>query len=365
MRGITFIIKPVGAACNLACDYCYYRSKASEDNVAVMGEEILSKFVSEYLALPQRKAAFIWHGGEPLLAGQEFFAGALRLQEQYRQNGQKITNRIQTNATLVDEKWAGFLGDHQFQVGISLDGHQAIHDSHRCYPSGKGSFTDVIRAVAFLKEAGAKLGTLIVLTKSSLGHEDEIFQFLVESGIHHFDLRPCALANRLSGGKPDCSISPKEFADSATRTFDLWWELDDPQIHIRLFENVLRGILGGEPGLCEFAGTCTAYFTLDIDGSIYPCDKFAGLTAFRFGNILETPLTEILGSEVYHNFAAQVEAGRSECAGCEWLSICDGGCTYYRYMRRGNLTDHNYFCGFRRLFLQHVKERVNQFRERR
>lgn len=141
--------------------------------------------------------------------------------------------------------------------------------------------------------------------------------------------------------------------------------MDDPGIRIRLFENVLRGVLGGEPGLCEFAGTCATYFTLDIDGSIYPCDKFAGLSAFRFGNILESSLTEILGGEGYRNFAAQVEAGRSECIGCEWLSVCGGGCAYYRYMRRGNLVDQNYFCGFRRQFLQHVKGRVNQLQDRR
>lgn len=365
MRGITFIIKPVGDACNLTCDYCYYREGAPEGSVVVMNRAVLSKFISEYLALPQSKAVFIWHGGEPLLAGREFYEEAVHLQRYYQQNGQKIVNRIQTNATLVDGGWANFFKDNQFQVGISLDGPLAIHNDHRRYPSGEGSFASVMEAVSLLKSAGTTFGTLVVLTRSSLGREAEIFQFLVENGVHHFDLRPCALVNRFSRDTPDCSISPREFADSTARIFDLWWELDNPGVHVRLFENILRGILGGEPGLCEFVGACATHFTLDIDGSIYPCDKFAGLGAFRFGNILEAPLAEILASEVYRNFAAQINAANSGCSGCGWLSICGGGCAYYRYMRRGSFTDRNYFCGFRRSFLQHVKERVDQLQERR
>lgn len=364
MRGMTFIIKPVGDACNLACDYCYYRSEASED-VVVMDKAVLSKFILDYQTLPQSRAVFIWHGGEPLLAGIKFFEEVVRLQKMHQTDDQKIVNRIQTNAALVDESWAKFFKDNQFHVGVSLDGPLAIHDSHRRYPSGGGSFADVIRTVRLLESIGSTFGTLVVLTQDSLGHEEGIFQFLVESGICHFDLRPCALVNRTSGEAADCSITPKEFADSTAKIFDLWWELDDPQIHIRLFENVLQGFLGGEPGLCEFAGTCTAYFTLDIDGSVYPCDKFAGLSAFKFGNILELPLTEILDGEGYRNFTTQVEASRLECTECEWFSVCGGGCAYYRFMQRGNLTDHNYFCGFRRRFLQHVKERINQLQGRR
>ena len=353
-RGITFIIKPVGAACNLACDYCYFRKQSSSSTR--ISEEILEKVTSEYLALPQKRFDFIWHGGEPLLAGLDFFKNAIRLQKSYRREGQKIFNGIQTNATLLDESWVSFFKKNQFHVGVSLDGPKDTHNAHRHYPSGKGSFDNVMRGISLLKESGVSFAILVVWTKESLGHEEEIFEFFVKNGIYKFDLLPCISTD---GKGPRSSLTPNEFAKSMIKTFDLWWRLDNPEVRIRLFESVIRGVLGGKQNVCKFTGACASYCTLDYNGDIYPCDKFVGISNFVFGNITKSGLANILNGERRRHFATQVQNLSDDCVKCKWKNVCNGGCTYHRYIPRRNLADKSYFCDFRKGFFSYVQKCVN------
>lgn len=70
------MVKPVGAVCNLACEYCYYLEKANlykENPKHVMSDELLEKFIDEYInsqTMPQ--VLFTWHGGETLMRPLSF-----------------------------------------------------------------------------------------------------------------------------------------------------------------------------------------------------------------------------------------------------------------------------------------------------
>lgn len=361
MKGVTFIIKPVGAACNLVCDYCYFgvgcRECGRSGNTRI-SRVVLERFISEYLILSQDRFDFIWHGGESLLAGIDFFKDAVRLQKVYSRNGQNIFNGIQTNATLLNEDWASFFKENHFHVGVSLDGPEYIHNAHRRYPSGEGSFADTMRGIALLREYGVNFATLTVLSKESLGHEGEIFDFFLRNGIYKIDLLPCVAPETMESGKSVGAVAPGEFAGSVAKMFDLWWQLDNPEVRVRLFENVLLGFLGSKPHICKFAGTCARQCTLDYNGDVYPCDKFVGMKDFMFGNIAESNLADILDSDARQRFITQVRTFPSDCVNCRWKAICNAGCVYHRYIRRGILADKTYFCSFRRLFFQHVQMRV-------
>jgi uncharacterized protein len=355
-KGVTFIIKPVGAACNLACDYCYFRVHC-KSRATRIGDEILGRFISEYLALPQKRFDFVWHGGEPLLAGLDFFKKVIRLQKPHRRKGQKIFNGLQTNATLLNEDWVSFFKENRFHIGVSLDGPRDIHNIHRNYPSGKGSFNDVMKGISLLKGGEVSFAVLVVWAKDSLGHEKEIFEFLVETGIHKFDLLPCVLAD---GKEPKSSLTPAEFARSMIKMFDLWWQLDNPEVRVRLFESAIRGVLGGKQSVCKFTGACASYCTLDYNGEIYPCDNFVGMPDFVFDNIKKSNLHTVLNGEKRQRFAVQTQNLPADCVKCEWKNICNDGCVYHRYLRRGNLADKSYFCNFRKEFFDHVRKCVSK-----
>ena len=144
------MVKPVGAVCNLACDYCYYLEKANlyKDNPKhVMSDELLEKFIDEYInsqTMPQ--VLFTWHGGETLMRPLSFYKKAMELQKKYAR-GRTIDNCIQTNGTMLTDEWCEFFRENNWLVGVSIDGPQEFHDEYRKNKMGKPSFVKVMQGI--------------------------------------------------------------------------------------------------------------------------------------------------------------------------------------------------------------------------
>ena len=149
------MVKPVGAVCNLACEYCYYLEKANlyKDNPKhVMSDELLEKFIDEYInsqTMPQ--VLFTWHGGETLMRPLSFYKKAMELQKKYAR-GRTIDNCIQTNGTMLTDEWCEFFHDNHWLVGVSIDGPQEFHDEYRKNKLGKPSFVKVMQGINLLKK---------------------------------------------------------------------------------------------------------------------------------------------------------------------------------------------------------------------
>lgn len=359
MQGKIFVIKPVGARCNLNCDYCYYRSKGNGEKT-VIDDRMLEEFVRQYLAFSQSTFQFTWHGGEPTLAGVDFFENIISLQQFYGKE-KKISNEIQTNATLVNEKWIDFFERNQFHVGVSIDGPQEIHDKYRRDRLGKGSFEKVTRAISLLRRSKLQWGALVVLTKASLGSEERIFEFLVRNKINNFDLLPVIFLDKKTDISDDYSISPEEFREAIVKMFNLWWKLDKPDIHIRLFQEMIRALLKETPlrCICNSPG-CANYLTLDCDGTIYPCEAFTGIEDFNFGNILDSTLKEILANGRYQSFVAKTKEVDLECRDCKWGQICPGRCIFDRYKYGNDVMEKDFLCSFRRIFFPYLERKIKE-----
>src|SRR5512139_3721357 len=128
-EGFHLMAKPAGPACNLRCVYCFYREKQtllSSDTPSRMRDAVLETYTRQYIEAQTGPVTFEWQGGEPALAGIEFFERALALQKQYGR-GRKIANALQTNGTLLDDRWCEFLATNRFLVGVSLDGSGPVH----------------------------------------------------------------------------------------------------------------------------------------------------------------------------------------------------------------------------------------------
>lgn len=356
-----FVIKPVGAKCNLSCDYCYYRSKDKMEKT-VMKDSIIEEFMKQYLVFPQSVFQFIWHGGEPTLAGIDFFKNVISIQTFYGEE-KKISNEIQTNAALLDEKWIDFFERNQFHVGVSIDGPQEIHDKYRKDHLGQGSFEKVMRSIALLRKSKLQWGALVVLTKASLESEKQIFDFLVKNEIYNLDLLPVIFMGKEKSVPDEYSISLEEFNRVIVKIFNLWWEMDEPNIRIRLFREMIQALLKEKPlcCICNSPG-CANYFTIDWDGTIYPCEAFMGIEDFKFGNILDSTLEEILANSRYQNFVARTKEIDSECCHCQWWQICPGRCIFDRYKFGDSLAGKDFLCSFRRMFFPYLKEKIKEVR---
>jgi len=328
--------KIVASRCNLRCKYCYYHGQHKRQN-EIMSEGVLRELISKTLKFSElNPVQIVWHGGEPMLAGIEFFETVLSLEAELSQ-GRKFENHIQTNATLVSDQWADFFARNQFVVGISLDGPESIHNSYRVYKNGRGSFADVMRGLNRLHEVGLNPGAIALITKASLRHAKEMLNFFVSAGVKRFLPKPCYEVS--SDGEPtEFSISSHEFSEFMLEILDAWLEKDNPLISIRNLEQMMVGVAGGNPSLCEFSGKCWLCPKIEYDGSVGPCDSMSSHN-YHFGNIVENTWDEIFQGKEFLRFLSELKASESPCQDCEWLKNCHNRCT--RYCSSGGL---NVFC---------------------
>ncbi|MBU1104804.1 radical SAM protein [Candidatus Parcubacteria bacterium] len=145
--GFSLQLKPVGSSCNLRCRYCYVAPFRSPKQ-SVMRLDIAGKVVRECIE-GSSHPTITWHGGEPMMAGLPFFEGVLEVQKRHA-NGKPVRNIMQTNATLITPRFAKFLSENHFEVGVSLDGSEQTHGMNRVYPKGKNSYGSTMRGLQLL-----------------------------------------------------------------------------------------------------------------------------------------------------------------------------------------------------------------------
>ena len=155
MPPLSIMLKPASGLCNLRCKYCFYADEAANRETAsygMMSEDTLEQILKRTLAFAEGSCTVVFQGGEPTLAGLDFFRKAMELEKKWNVNHVAIHNSIQTNGILLDREWATFLKEHNFLVGISLDGNRRVHDANRLDAGGDGTFAQVMGAINLLKE---------------------------------------------------------------------------------------------------------------------------------------------------------------------------------------------------------------------
>ncbi|MBG0786694.1 MAG: SPASM domain-containing protein [Anaerolineaceae bacterium] len=352
---ITYIVK-ISGVCNLSCKYCYYLTRRPNEYNNIIKSDLLESFLWQTANLSD-DVQIIWHGGEPLLAGIDFFTHVLEIQEMISRRKQTVFhNKIQTNATLINEQWINIFLRGNFGIGISLDGSKIINDVYRKTNQGKGSFDLVMNGIEKLKDHQIHFSILSVVSKANLGKENEIFDFYREQNFDRFDFLPCVEIDQRKNVCEYCdySLQAGDYSSFMIQMFDRWFTLDNPSISIRFFEEVLFALLGNSAGLCHLSGTCGNYITMNFDGSIFPCDNFIGVDELSFGNIQQDALSKIIFGPKRNKFISSIGKIRKECEGCEFWNICKGGCSYYSYFINKQFTSENFFCNDRKLIFAHI-----------
>jgi uncharacterized protein len=376
--------KPCGPLCNLDCVYCFYSYKKDREDSSynwTMDHETLDIFVRDYIRSQPSgyPVQFVWQGGEPALIGLDFFEEAVELQRKYRGHGQRITNSFQTNATLIDEKWASFFGENKFLLGVSIDGPKEIHDHYRVDHQGKGSFDRVMQGVEQLKEYNVDYNALVSITdissKDPLSIYDflrahfEFIQFIPIVAKEDFKERAPFLFLRNSGnsGEEDAasnsepatgwSVTPQGFGTFLTTIFDTWVKHDVGKVFVQFFDYTLANWLDYRAPLCVLNRTCGKALVIEHNGDIFSCDHFV-FPEFRLGNIKETPLAELARGPDQASFGSDKwERLPGACRNCQYLRLCFGGCPKNRFSAttegEGEL---NYLCEGYRAFFAHTEK---------
>ena len=330
MQHLTILVKPASSLCNMRCDYCFYHDVSSHREVrsyGIMSDDVLDKLIRRAFAFAERSVSFVFQGGEPTLAGIDFFKRAVAYQKKYNSRGIAVYNTIQTNATLIDEELAAFFKANKFLVGVSLDGDKALHDAYRRFPDGSGSFDRVTSRIELLKKHGVDFNILAVISKKSALAAKKIYYALRE--YKHLQFIP--LIDDFGKESTDLSLSAEDYGRFLTDTFELYYRdiLAGEYVSVRDFDSYVNMLRGYPPSSCAMQGKCGGYFTVEADGSVYPCDFYV-TDDYKIGNINESSFFSLAKSERLSDFINGSVCTIEECRACKWFKLCRGGCRRHR-----------------------------------
>lgn len=355
MKRLTPVIKPVGNACNSRCVYCFYSGR-HPSTFTVMDDILREEVIRKFLSWDADRVDFIWHGGEPLLAGTEFYQKAIKEQEKHNLLNKSISNSFQTNGTLLDDEWVSFCIDNNFDIGLSFDGTPELHDKQRPMIGEVSSYKIIDKAFDLMQEKGLKINVICVVTKQSLSKWKEIIDFCIQRGINSIDFSPCNDAFN-QHDSDSIEITMKEFSEFIIHIFEYWVDNSDPSFRIRTIDNVITGIFNKEPLLCHMrAGTsCGLFATINNDGNIYICDNLDSESDRLIDNIKNVvSYDQILHNDTLTSYQNEFTATRRNlnCDSCSIQHVCSAGCPKYAHL----ITPDR--CKELILFIDQMKDRV-------
>ena len=365
MQYVNFLVKPASSLCNMRCRYCFYEDEAANRAQASMG--VMSAQTAELLIRQALETvdfngqiSFAFQGGEPTVAGLGFFQNFVETVRRLNTRRIPVSYSIQTNGLALDGEWAEFLAKNRFLVGLSLDGDKAIHDEFRVDAAGKGTWARVQKNLALLQKAGVECNLLCVVTRRCAKSAVRVYHALQKTGIRYLQFIPCLDPLGEPRGQRPWSLTPEDYGAFLCALFDEWhrdWAAGR-YTSVRLFDDYVHLAMGLPAGTCATSGSCGAYFVVEADGGVYPCDFYV-LDQWKLGDLHETPLAAMGKSERAKRFLADGLEHPAPCAACRWQSLCFGGC------KRDWTTDaeglkQNYYCSSFQRFFAHAEPRLRR-----
>jgi len=351
--------KPTGAQCNLDCAYCFYRTKEGlyPDSNFRMTDEVMEEYIRQTIEghhVPH--VTFAWQGGEPTQMGLDFFRRAVGVQKKHAKTKTRIENTFQTNGILLDDEWCRFFHDNAFLVGLSMDGPGELHDVYRRDRRGRGTFDRVLKATRLLQKHHVEFNILCAVNSTNADHPLEVYRFFRdELGAPYIQFIPIVEREEEGNTVTDRSVRPEQWGRFLTRVFDEWIRRDVGRTFVLNFDWALAGWLGRAGTVCVFGPTCGLEVALEHNGDLYSCDHFVEPDHF-LGNILTTPLAELVSSEQQRRFgAAKRDTLPRQCRECGFLAVCNGECPKNRFIETPDgEAGLNYLCEGYKAFFSHA-----------
>lgn len=379
--GFHLLAKPSGSTCNIDCTYCFFLSKEAlyPNEKSRMSKATLEAYIRQLLEshrVPEVTVA--WQGGEPTLMKLDFFRHAVELVEKYRRPGQTVHHTFQTNGLLLDDDWCAFFKQHQFLVGLSVDGPRELHNAFRVDRRGQGTFDLVMKGWRALRRHGVDFNILCTVNAANQHHGRSVYRFFRdELGAKWVQFIPIIerateqtieIANLGWSAQPgekrllytqtgnlvtERSVGGEQYGRFLIDVFEEWVRHDVGQVFVQLFDVTLEAFFGRHL-LCIHAPTCGYGPALEHNGDLYSCDHFVE-PDFKLGNIHETHMLKLVASPEQRKFGeAKRETLTAQCQGCKVRHLCNGGCPKDRFaLSRDGEPGQNYLCPGLELFFMH------------
>lgn len=342
--------------CNIDCSYCYLPHRDRRERLSI---DLLYRLVDRLVEFLETAPAMmrnqvmrhdttapeaidiVWHAGEPMVLPLSFYQAALAAFEPLARRGIAISHGFQTNGTLISDRWIAFMLQAGLKVGVSIDGPRDLHDRHRRYRDGRGSFDACLAGIRRLQAASVPFHVISVLSEPSLHVPDRLFDFYCGTGLFEVGFN----IEEIEGGNRTSSLSvphvPSLYRTFLRRFLDLNARAGFP-IRLREAERMSTIMINGElprndqvePG---------RMLTVDFSGNVSTFSpELAGLRSeafadFIIGNVRESSLADMLGGPVATALAAEIARGVARCRmSCDLFAFCKGGSPVNKFCETGS-----------------------------
>jgi len=352
----TTMIEPT-TGCNLRCRYCY---SDSEDG-RVMSHEVLSLALEKATRHAEengfKEIHLIWHGGEPLLVGMDFFQQAISILDGLH-SSLSCRHFVQTNGLLLDDEYCRFFRDTNFEVGVSLDGPSEVHNQSRIASNGRGTHTEVMEKVHLLEKHQVPIGFNAVISQASKGKARDIYRFFQ-------DLRYGFRVNPVIPGwgcheTQDYLLGEGDYGEFLCWLFDEWTSTEKDRVSVSPLDMHVRAILDGEATECQQLPSCIGlHLGIKPGGEAVLCSRFE---RHVLGDIQTMSISDLFSSPVCKQIQERTDA-LSGCHTCPDWGICHGGCPHNAIAFQGRFHERDPFCKDYQMIFRHIRRIVQSSRQ--
>jgi len=340
MNHITVIVKPT-LACNANCKYCYFKDIRTLEKMDITIFKIILNKLKNY-----EYVKFIFHGGEPLLMGIDWYKEVIKLQ---KETTLKIKNDIQTNLILLNDEWIKFFKENDFHISTSLDGIKEVHDVNR------GNFDIIIKNIKKLNEHNIRIGAVAVVDEKTIPYLYENFQL-------YEDLNVCVRINPQTysnTNKNSISTQQKVYEFIVKFYNDMWMNSNDNNFRIDPCCEILNFLISGkDPGCAHGKKSCVGRFPAILwNGDVIHCGRFVGTNHGYLGNVNDSNFSFGLDNPLILKYYNMDLDRIKKCESCEYYNICHGGCFHHAIIL-GNGKD--IYCEAYKGIIKHILIRRQQ-----
>ncbi len=327
MRDITALIKPASSMCNLQCSYCFYCDEAEKRSVSsfgIMTKETALNLIKKVYSYSGKDSEinFMFQGGEPLLAGIDFFDFFSKNAVELLPENASLTLSLQTNGTLIDDEFCKLFNKYNYLIGLSIDGKKELHDKQR-----NNSYDKAIKASELLKKYDVEFNILSVVTSET--NAESLYDFCKENNFNYLQTIFCL--EPLDGKIKEYNPDPRTIARFKKRLFNKWLNdfKNDIDFSVREIDNIIMYLTTGECEQCGMNGYCTPQLVVEADGTTYPCDFYC-IDEYKCKNVNESSLDEIIKCSGMKKFLKSDTELNELCNTCGFFEMCGGCCKRYR-----------------------------------
>lgn len=340
--------------CNLKCQHCGSRAGRPRADELTTSEAL--DVVDQLARLGAREIALI--GGEAFLR-RDWIQIVRRIASHGIRCGMQTGGRQLTQERIQQAADAGLK-----QIGVSIDGLEALHDRMRGVP---GSFRMAVDALHRAKAVGLEITVNTTIGADTLPDLPGILDLIANAGVTVWQLQ-IAVAMGNAVDNDHILMQPYQLLElmpllarlfQEGRERGVWMDGGNNIGYFGPYERLWR-TRGDERDHWGGCGAGQSVIALEADGTVKGCPSLATV-GFAGGNVREDTLEQIWNTRKEIHFARlrTVEDLWGFCRTCYYADVCRAGCTWTSHSLLGR-PGNNPYCHYRALELEKrgLRERI-------